>query len=214
MHQDFCTVRLIDNYANVADTDDPCKSHLTHDNGPWHGHNLAVNNEVGKESLLDDFTVPQKGEWTIEKLSWFHIWRDNPGAPVGTGLNLSILEDDGGSPGNIKLPDIPNIYEEVNTGEYTLGGTSGFKVFHSTAIFVNPIVLPPGRYWFEAMVTTSPPNIPNWWLQIPKETSVDASPIGQPAWYNYSNAGDLRPTKWNLNFVFEGPWKCDYAYDQ
>src|SRR6185503_16676203 len=93
------------------------------DNGDTDGSNGYSNAVVGvfgaRRTLLDDFVVPAPG-FVLDEFAWRHLWNSFPSGS-GTGLEMSIRSDAGGSPGPVIMTLTPSGYTEAATGRVWFG---------------------------------------------------------------------------------------------
>ncbi len=152
------------------------------DNGITDGSNGYSNAVVGafgaRRTLLDDFVIPGGETWSVEAISWTHVWNTLP-AGSGTGEDLQIVADGGGSPdvGTVIGVASVNTYTEIPTGGVFFSRPEAA----STAEF-DPIIVAPGTYWIEHTVV-GPEN--NFHL-------IKAAVTGNELWVNYDDLGGLQ----------------------
>ena len=173
-----------DGRASLAPDDgarSPRTDFLLHDNGEpdgSNGYSNATSDAFGpRRTLLDDFVVPAGREWIIEGLEHWAIWNTLP-VGSGVGMDIAIREDADGTPGSILYHVFTEDYSEEATGR-----TMFSRPEYLAWTRFGPVVLPPGRYWFEAAVV-GPEN--NFWL-VHGDVTWDA------CWVNYDDFGGLQP---------------------
>jgi hypothetical protein len=149
--------------------------------------------------VLDDFVVPAGETWAISDLHFYHIWNStSPG--FGTGLEMAIRQDNANTPGAIIVPSINQTsYTEVPTGRTWFGLDEA-----GSSVEFDPILLGPGRYWFEAaVIKPAQPTSVSFWM-------VRTGVTGNPAWVNYTDFNGLEPASnlfgsdFDLNFQLTG----------
>lgn len=166
------------------------------DNGRPNGVNGYSNATSGvfgfRRTLLDDFQLDEPS--TLQELHWESVWGTPMGGTVGTGAQISIRSDVGGTPGmEIAVANLTE-YEE----RMTIFVMFDREVVEHWATF-DDISLDAGRYWFEAAVV-GPEN--NFWMTADQQLNE--------CWVDYEDLGGFQPgtdqfgVAADLNFVLSG----------
>ena len=144
------------------------------------GFSNAVDGVLGEgisRFLLADFVVDGAG-WSVTDFHWQHVWVTPGIGQVGTGMELSFIADNGGTP----TGDVVGIANNVNYSSVFTGQEVFSREVIESSVDFDSIVFEPGVYWFRAAIV-GPEN--NFWL------SADLN--GSEGWADYSDMGGLRP---------------------
>lgn len=156
----------------------------------------------GTEYVLNSFQVPNGEQVAIDTFQWDHQWIDAPPDTVGTGMEITILGDDGTG-----APDVTNV---IVAASYSSGyfevpaDPSEPRIKRSTAVFSPALpALPAGPYWFQAQVIG--PAFNSWFAfsGAPTECWISHSYYDPPLrpCSNVTNGGS---NNLNVNFILRG----------
>ena len=156
---------------------------LDGDNGDTDGSNAYSNFTEDwfgiRRTLLDDFVVARPA--TLTHLASNHLWNVEHYVPFGTGAEIVLRADAGGSPGAVLTPNLVVEHCEAPTGRRFF---ERFEV--ESVVRLEPVHLDPGTYWLEGVMVSPPPYDNNFWL-------VRASITGSECWVDYDDLGGFQP---------------------